>query len=106
MLRHLPRKLLLDLRLGCQVVCKRVSTILSVERMSRAISFERRLHVPTTLEGVRDIPPFLRRLCRRFAIEANTWSVSLDVRSISTVSPEISSCITHTQRSVRLATRN
>ena len=80
MLRHLPRKVLMRLRLAGQAVCSRLSTLLSDERMCDAIGFERRLHVPASLGGVNDIAAVLRRVCRRFAIGANaSWSLSLDV---------------------------
>ena len=83
-LRDLPRKALLRLRLTCQDVCARVSMLLSDERVSRTLHFERRLRVPDSLAGVRDVAAFLRRLCSRFGIKPNlnTWSLSLTMRAM------------------------
>ena len=80
-LRDLPRDALLRLRLTCQDVCSRVSMLVSDERVSRTLHFERRLRVPDSLDGVRDVAAFLRRLCRRFGIKPNAWSLSLTVRA-------------------------
>ena len=80
-LRDLPREALLRLRLKCQDVCARVSMLLSDERVSRTLHFERRLRVPDSLDGVPDVAACLRRLCNRFGIKPNTWSLSLTVRA-------------------------
>ena len=84
-LRDLPRKALLRLRLTCQDVCARVSMLLSDERVSRTLHFERRLRVPDSLAGVRDVAAFLRRLWESkpsFGIKPNTWSLSLTMRAM------------------------
>ena len=76
-LRHLPREALLQLRLTCQEVCCRLARITN-ERAGHAICFERRLRLPSALDG-QDVADILRRLCSRFEINAHTWSVRLDV---------------------------
>ena len=80
-LRDLPRDALLRLRLTCQDVCARVSMLQSDERVRRTLHFERRLRVPDSLDGVGDVAAFLRRLCSRFGIKPNTWSLSLTVQA-------------------------
>ena len=79
-LRHLPREALLRFRLTSQDVCNRVSMLLSDERVGRTLHFERRLRVANTLDGVPELSAFLRRLCSRFGIIRNTWSLSLTAR--------------------------
>jgi hypothetical protein len=70
-LRDLPRRALLRLRLSCQDVCDRVSMLVSDERVSRKLHFERRLCVPDSLDGLPDVAAFLRRLCSRFGIKSS-----------------------------------
>jgi hypothetical protein len=79
-LRDLPRDALLRLRLTAQDVCGRVSMFVSDERVSHTLHFARRLRLPDTLHDVPDVTAFLRRLCGRFGIKPNTWSLSLNVR--------------------------
>ena len=78
-LRYLPREALLQLRLTSPDVCSRVSMLLSDERVGLR-HFERRLRVPDALDGVPDVMAILRRLCSRFGIKPNSWSLKLDVR--------------------------
>jgi hypothetical protein len=80
-LRELPREALLRLRLACQDACDRVSMLLSDKRVSCTLHFERRLRVPDSLDGVRDVAACLRRFCSRFGINPKTWSLSLTVRA-------------------------
>ena len=80
-LRDLPRRALLRLRLSCQDVCDRVSMLVSDERVSRTLHFERRLRVPDSLDGLPDVAAFLRRLCSRFGIKSSTWRLSLTVQA-------------------------
>ena len=79
-LHGLPREAQLRLRLACKDLCNRLSKLFSDNSTSRAICFERRLRMPATLDGVYDVAGFLRRLCRRLAVESSTWLLRLDVR--------------------------
>ncbi len=53
-------------------------------RRVAAARLQRRLRVPDSLAGVRDVAAFLRRLCSRFGIKPNlnTWSLSLTMRAM------------------------
>jgi hypothetical protein len=79
-LRHLPREAQLWLRQSCQELCSHVSTVLGDARMSRAIGFERRLRIPAAFCGVPDLLALLHRLCNRFGIGGNTWTLRVDIR--------------------------
>ena len=77
-IRHLSREALLRLTLTSQAQCTRVSVLLSNERTSVAIGFERRLHVPATFSGgVPQLVAFLRRLGSRFMVTAHSWVLRL-----------------------------
>ena len=80
--RNLPREMFLQLRLFSRDLCNRLSALMSDPRMSHEINFSQRFCVPTTLalDGVRDLPRVLCRLCSRFAVDANAWALRLDVR--------------------------
>ena len=79
-LRLLPREAQLRLRQSCQGLCSHVSTLLADARMSRAIGFERRLQIPAAICDVPDLLALLHRLCNRFGIGGNTWTLRVDVR--------------------------
>ena len=75
--RHLSQKEILLLTLASRDLCRRVSALLSDERTSVALGFERRLHIPTTLDGaLHDFRDRIKRLSRRFT----SWTVCLVVR--------------------------
>jgi len=78
-LRRLPREALIKLRVTCRDVCDRISTLISCDRTCNSIGFERQLRMPANFDRV-VVAAFLQRLCSRFGIRMDTWSLILGVR--------------------------
>ncbi len=99
---NLPRNALLRLRLTCQRVCNRLSTLIADEPLRHAIGFERRLRTPAKLDEIccsmhekpsaAHVAAFLQRLCGRFGIRVDTWTLSLRVQTIRSENGQFLSC--------------
>ena len=99
---NLPRDALLRLRLTCQHVCDRLSTLIADEPLRHAIGFERRLRMPANLDEIccsmyerpssAHVAAFLQRLCGRFGIRVDTWTLSLRVETIRSEDGRFLSC--------------
>jgi hypothetical protein len=78
-LRKLSRDAQLSMRLLSQLLCIRITTALSDDRLRRLVRFERMFRMPAALTSLSDEAQFVFALCRRFGVDNQNWALRIRI---------------------------